>query len=422
MNYRIFPPEELMDANIALPLSKSISNRALIINALAGAEAPLEGVADCDDTRAMLAALADPQASVVNIGAAGTAMRFLTAYFAAQPGRAVTIDGSERMRKRPIGPLVEALRAIGADIRYAGTEGFPPLEIHGRQLAGGAVSIDSGVSSQYISALLMIAPVTERGLTLTLEGEPVSTPYIRMTLGIMSAFGITGEKDGNIISIPRGSYVRPDSFTVEADWSAASYWYEIQALTCGWTALDGLTEHSLQGDSACIDLFKELGVESGFETSPCRASLEATPDLTPRFTADLSDTPDIAQTVAVTCSMLGVPFRITGLRSLRIKETDRIAALAAELLKVGVVLTIEGDDAIEWDGARRPIAEMPEFDTYDDHRMALAFAPVAVFIPGIVIKNAEVVSKSYPNYWNDLTSAGFRVEEIKEATEEEANQ
>lgn len=418
MNYRIFPPEELMDAHVALPLSKSISNRALIINALAGAAAPLEGVADCDDTRAMLAALADPQAPDVNIGAAGTAMRFLTAYFAAQPDRIVTLDGSERMRKRPIGPLVEALRAIGADIRYAGEEGFPPLEIHGRQLAGGTVSIDSGVSSQYISALLMIAPVTESGITLTLEGEPVSTPYIRMTLDIMRAFGITGEKEGDTIRVPHGRYTLPDSFTVEADWSAASYWYEIQALTCGWTALDGLTEHSPQGDSACIGLFSQLGVETGFETAPCRADLEASPDLTPRFTADLSDTPDIAQTIAVTCSMLGVPFRISGLRSLRIKETDRIAALAAELLKVGVVLTVEGDDIIEWDGARRPLTEMPEFDTYDDHRMALAFAPVAVFIPGIVIKDAGVVSKSYPGYWNDLTAAGFRIEEIKEEAEQ----
>lgn len=418
MNYRIFPPEELMDTEVTLPLSKSISNRALIINALAPGAPALEKVADCDDTDVMVKALASGSESV-DIGAAGTAMRFLTAYFAVQPGRKTTVTGSERMCNRPIAPLVDALRSIGADIDYLGKEGFPPLSINGKKLKGGKTTIDAGVSSQYISALMMIAPVLDEGLELTLDGDIVSLPYIRMTAHIMAQYGIDADIDGNVITIPHGIYTTPDRFEVEADWSGASYWYEIQALTCGWTALAGLHEKSCQGDSAIADLFRALGVETGFETEPLRASLEASPDLSPRFNADLSSTPDVAQTFAVTCAMLGVPFRLSGLKSLRIKETDRIAALGKELRKVGVVLETEGDEAISWDGIRHPVMEIPAFDTYDDHRMALAFAPVAVFVPGIVINNAEVVTKSYPGYWEDLRAAGFTVEEY---TREEAEE
>ncbi len=418
MNYRIFPPEELMDTEVTLPLSKSISNRALIINALAPGAPALEKVAECDDTDVMVKAL-DSGSDSVDIGAAGTAMRFLTAYFAVQPGRKTTITGSERMYNRPIAPLVDALRSIGAAIEYIGKEGFPPLSITGKKLTGGKTAIDAGISSQYISALMMIAPVLDQGLEITLEGDVVSMPYIRMTAYIMAQYGIEADIDGNVITIPHGVYAAPEGFEVEADWSAASYWYEIQALTCGWTALDGLHEKSCQGDSAIVDLFRGLGVETGFETEPLRASLEASPDLSPRFNADLSPTPDVAQTFAVTCAMLGVPFRLSGLKSLRIKETDRIAALGKELLKVGVVLETEGDEAISWDGIRRPVTEIPVFDTYDDHRMALAFAPVAVFVPGIVINNAEVVTKSYPEYWDHLRNAGFTVEELaKEEAEE----
>lgn len=418
MNYRIFPPEELMDTEVTLPLSKSISNRALIINALAPGAPELEKVAHCDDTDVMVKALSSGPGTV-DIGAAGTAMRFLTAYFAVQPGRKVTITGSERMCNRPIAPLVDALRSIGADIEYLGKEGFPPLAITGKKLEGGKTTIDAGISSQYISALMMIAPVLDEGLQITLGGDIVSLPYIRMTAHIMAQYGIEADIDGNVITIPHGIYTVPHSFEVEADWSAASYWYEIQALTCGWTALRGLHERSCQGDSAIVDLFRGLGVETGFETDPLRASLEASPDLTPRFNADLSSTPDVAQTFAVTCAMLGVPFRLSGLKSLRIKETDRIAALGKELLKVGVVLETEGDEAVSWDGIRRPVTEIPAFDTYDDHRMALAFAPVAVFVPGIVVNDAEVVTKSYPGYWDDLRAAGFTVEEYaKEEAEE----
>lgn len=410
-----------MDVEIKLPLSKSISNRALIINALTPGATQLTNVADCDDTKAMRSALTSSD-TIVNIGAAGTAMRFLTAFYAVAEGKTITINGSERMRKRPIAPLVDALRSLGADIGYGGNEGFPPLTIKGKKLSGGEVAIDSSVSSQYISALMMIAPTMENGLAITLSGSTISQPYIRLTADIMSRYGVEATIEGNTINIPSATYSAPVDFEIEADWSAASYWFEIQALTCGWTALDGLWEQSPQGDSSIAETFRELGVECSFETAPQRAQLEASPDLTPRFVANMESTPDVAQTFAVTCAMLGVPFRISGLRSLRIKETDRIAALAAELLKVGVVLdtekTTDGDEIISWDGKRRPVGEIPEFDTYDDHRMAMAFAPVAVFIPGIVINNAEVVSKSYPGFWDDLRSAGFTVEEIAEEAQE----
>ena len=417
MRLRIFPPEELMDVQITLPLSKSISNRALIINALTPDSTPLSKVADCDDTEAMITALSSQNNKEVNIGAAGTAMRFLTAYFAVQPGREVTLTGSDRMCNRPIAPLVDALKSIGADISYVDKDGFPPLAIKGKSLAGGTVRIDAGVSSQYISALMMIAPVLEKGLAITLEGDIISMPYIRMTAQIMEQYGVTIEIEGNRITVPHSKYTPPQNFEIEADWSAASYWFEIQALTCGWTTLSGLQEKSCQGDSSIVELFRELGVETGFEKSPLQASLEASPDLSPRFYADLSSTPDVAQTFAVTCAMLGVPFRLSGLRSLRIKETDRIDALYRELLKVGVVLETEGDEAISWDGVRRPVSEIPAFDTYSDHRMALSLAPVAVFIPGIIINDAEVVTKSYPGYWDDLRKAGFNIEDCSESTE-----
>lgn len=414
MNYRIFPPEELLDVEIKLPLSKSISNRALIVNALAAGSKPLADVAVCDDTAVLQKALAS-DSDEINIGAAGTAMRFLTAYLAVAEGRETVLDGSERMRCRPIAPLVDALRSLGAEIEYLGQTGFPPLRIKGKKLNGGSVSIDSGVSSQYISALMMIAPTMTGGLSINLTGEAISLPYIHLTVSIMEQFGAKAAFEGNVITIGAGQYSAPDNFSVEADWSAASYWYEIQALTCGWTALDGLVENSAQGDCKIAEMFRQLGVESSFESNPVRAHLEATPELTPRFEADLTDNPDVAQTIAVTCAMLGVPFRLSGLRSLRIKETDRIAALGAELLKVGILLAteqLEGDEIISWDGVRRPLTAIPSFDTYDDHRMAMALAPVAVFIPGIIVRNAEVVSKSYPEFWNHLRAGGFTIEEV----------
>lgn len=420
MDYRIFPPEELPEAIIDLPLSKSISNRVLIINALAGGSGTVARVARCDDTDVMLAAL-DSSDDTVSIGAAGTAMRFLTAYFAATPGRTVTLDGSERMRCRPIAPLVDALRTCGAHIEYVGEEGYPPLRIEGTALAGGEISLDGGVSSQFVSALLMIAPTMADGLKLHIKGDVVSQPYISMTLGIMAEWGVDAQREGNMISVPHAAYT-PVAYTVEADWSAASYWYELQSFSFGTIGLRGLNKAcSMQGDSALQDIYRSFGiVTEESDEFPGVLDLMADPDLTPRFEADFSAVPDIAQTVAVSCCLLGIPFHITGLKTLKIKETDRLEALRRELMKISFVVDID-DSSIAWEGARcrvdgnSPVA----IDTYDDHRMAMSFAPVAWYVPGLIIRNAEVVSKSYPDFWAHLRSAGFIIEEISAGEGEE---
>ena len=403
----------MLETQVSLPLSKSISNRALVINALTDGALPLNKVAKCDDTDVMVAALSSDEACV-NIGAAGTAMRFLTAYYSSQPGREIVIDGTERMRHRPIAVLVDALRACGATIEYAGEECYPPLRISGKKLHGGDITLSASVSSQYISALLMIAPTMEQGLRLTLEGDIISRPYIMMTLSMMRQWGVESEFVGNTITIAPQKYT-PVDFDVEADWSAASYWYEIAALSSGDVSLQGLNSKSVQGDSEISKYFENLGINTHFNDE--MVELEPSPDLVPRLNIDLSDQPDLAQTIVVTSCMLGVPFHITGLSTLKIKETDRLEALRAEMLKLGVVLTIERDSELIWDGTRRPIYEFPVIDTYEDHRMAMAFAPVSIFIPGIVINNIEVVSKSYPDYWRHLQDAGFKFQEKVEGNE-----
>jgi 3-phosphoshikimate 1-carboxyvinyltransferase len=408
MDLKIYPPEDILEATIALPLSKSMSARALIMNALIDREHLLaaDEVADCDDTHAMRNALAAPSVGTVNIGPAGTAMRFLTAYYAATEGSDVTLDGSERMRRRPIGVLVDALRALGADIEYAGEEGFPPLRIKGKRLHGGELTINAGVSSQYISALMMVAPTFEQPLHLIFDGEPASLPYIKMTAEMMSRRGADVELTRDDVTVKPGLYTRTIN-DIEPDRSAASYWYEIAALTAGWVTLTGVKDGSLQGDAAIEKIFPQLGVLTEYTDEG--AELSATPDLYGHISLDMSDTPDVVQTVVVTACVVGIPFQITGVKSLRIKETDRLAALCLEAEKLGCKLTVEHDNVISWDGQRQPVFGVPEFDTYDDHRMAMAFAPVSVFVPGIIIRNAEVVSKSYPGYWDDLRSAGFTV-------------
>ncbi|MCD8394797.1 MAG: 3-phosphoshikimate 1-carboxyvinyltransferase [Bacteroidales bacterium] len=424
MNYAIFPPEGYLEATIELPLSKSMSNRALIINALTPGSEPLIDVARCDDTDAVVAALqVDPKGyPTVNIGAAGTAMRFLTAYFAATEGAEVVLDGSERMRKRPIGQLVEMLRGVGAEVEYAGEEGFPPLRITGRKLQGGEVTISETVSSQYISAMLMIAPTMEQGLRLCVEGDLPSLPYIKMTLGMMEQRGADYERGPELITVRPGTY-DDTPLKVEQDWSAASYWYEIAALSGGEVTLPGISIPSLQGDAQCEKFFERLGVFTQEAEEGPGYTLSASPDMYSRLELDLVDQPDLAQTLAVTAATIGVPFHLTGLKSLRVKETDRLEALRRELLKIGVMVEIEGDNAISWEGKRVPVTEMPRIATYDDHRMAMSFAPVAIFCPGMVIENAEVVSKSYPGYWEALQSAGFQLIDIDAAqteTQEEA--
>jgi len=389
-----------------------MSARALIINALTpGATLPGR-VAECDDTDAMLAALHDDSPSLghrtVNVGAAGTTMRFLTAYYACRQGCDITIDGSERMRQRPIKVLVEALRQLGADISYEGEEGYPPLRIRGRRLKGGTLELDASVSSQYISALLMTAPVMEQGLTLTLLGEIASRPYILMTLKIMHDYGVESDFYLNTITVPAGRYKAPAKpLAIEGDWSAAATWYEAVALSGGAVTIDNLTENSCQGDRRLADIYSRLGVDTVWDGENGGTDLLANPDADARATIDFSECPDLAQYVTVTCVMLGIPFHFTGLHTLAIKETDRVTALHNELIKTGVMLDTSVPGSLSWDGRRVPMRELPVFDTYADHRMAMSLAPVSIYIPGIIIRDAEVVSKSYPRYWEDLIAAGF---------------
>lgn len=407
MNYRILPPDGYIEARVSVPLSKSMSNRALIIAALAGVTDYTGDLADCDDTSLMKRALSDPQATEVDAGAAGTVMRFLTAYYAARPDTpAIVIDGTERMRNRPIGALVDALRTLGADIAYQGEEGYPPLKITGRRLDGGVLRLDASVSSQFVSALLMIAPAMVGGLRLELDGDVVSRPYIDMTIEMMRRAGAEVEVDRDSITVAPGAY-SPEALTVEADWSAASYWYELEAVASGEVIVDGLVAESCQGDKACARIFADLGVTTEYDNSG--ATLLASPDYSPRLTLDMADTPDLVPAIVVTCCMLGVPFRLTGLASLRIKETDRVEALCREMLKIGVILTAESDSVLVWEGERRPVNALPEFDTYDDHRMAMALSMISLYVPGIVIRDAEVVSKSFPGFWSQLESVGFRL-------------
>ena len=410
MNYSITAPLRI-EGEIDLPASKSISNRVLLLNALCAKPGRLSNLAQCDDTDAVLSALAQPDASEVNIGAAGTAMRFLTAYFATREGREVVIDGTERMRQRPIGVLVDALLQLGANIEYVEAEGYPPLKITGTRLHGGALTVSGSVSSQYITAILLIAPVIG-GITLTIEGEIMSRPYIDMTLALMARYGVKAEWRENVIHVPAGEYTALD-FTMEADWSAASYWWAMQAIVPqSRITLKGLEPQSLQGDSRIAELMSQMGVTGNW----CGRYLDLRSNggvgcCCSTF-ADLSGTPDIAQTLVVMLCLMGRPFRITGLRTLRIKETDRLEALRIELRKLGYVVKVEGDDAISWHFETTAAEASPHICTYHDHRMAMAFAPAAIRFPGLIIDDAQVVSKSYPLFWEHLRQVGFKIEEV----------
>jgi len=403
MTYRITTPKRIR-AEIQLPSSKSISNRALVLHALSGGEAMLENLSDCDDTMVMIKALRD-KPEVVDIMAAGTAMRFLTAYYCITPGTRI-ITGTERMKHRPISILVDALRSLGAEIEYVEEEGFPPLRITGKPLKGGEVTLEGSVSSQYISALLMMGGALEEGLTLHLTGNIVSRPYIELTMQLMKDFGAEASWISEDSICVKGGGYQVTPYYIESDWSAASYWYEIVAL-CPRARIElpGLFTNSCQGDSKGALLFEKLGVKTEFVKGGVQ--LTNISECAKRLEADLVEMPDLAQTFVVTCCMKGVPFRFTGLQSLRIKETDRISALITELRKLGFVLKAEGDETLSWEGEWRPREEHPIIATYEDHRMAMAFAPVALFLGEIEIANPEVVSKSYPHFWEDLKKAGF---------------
>lgn len=406
MQYLLNAPASLY-ATVQLPASKSISNRALILHALSGGSTRPENLSDCDDTQVMIRAL-DHMPDVIDIHAAGTAMRFLTAYLCVTPGTH-TITGTERMQQRPIRILVDALRTLGARIDYAGNEGFPPLCINGTQLTGSEIELAGNVSSQYISALLMIGAVLPVGLKLRLTGDIISRPYINLTLQLMHDFGAqAGWTSESSIDVTPGGY-RDTPFRVESDWSAASYWYQMTALATGSPEVEllGLFANSAQGDSRGAELFARLGVQTEYTPQGVKLRKQGHPVV--RLDEDLVDIPDLAQTFVVTCCLLDVPFRFTGLQSLKIKETDRICALITELRKLGYVIHAEQDSILWWDGERCPADEQPSIDTYEDHRMAMAFAPACLVCPSIRINEPQVVSKSYPRYWDDLQAAGFGI-------------
>lgn len=438
MQYKILSPGSV-NSSIVLPSSKSISNRALVIGALAGSIASITNLSDCDDTEVMQRWLTE-RPSTVDVGAAGTSMRFSTALLAVWQGEHV-ITGSERMKNRPITILVDALRRLGADISYVEKEGYPPLRIVGKGgLSYGSVSLPGHVSSQYISALMMIGPYLKDGLILTLTDKVISRPYIEMTMSLMRQFGAkvywdcsSDESNGtvdeslesnsaddkstesNVIIVEPGRYA-VKSFNVESDWSAASYWYEMVALSSEGDArvlLPGLYEDSLQGDSKGREVFSLLGVKTEYTKDGVLLSKKTREVDTLEY--DFVKMPDLAQTFVVTCCMMGVPFHFTGLESLKIKETDRIVALKNEMAKLGFDLEDRNDSELLWDGRRRALTaeeyDSVAIDTYEDHRMAMAFAPVALVNGSIRINNPHVVSKSYPRYWDNLLAAGFQFEQ-----------
>ena len=411
-SYRLTAPQRL-DTTINLPASKSISNRALIIYALSGGQLLPQNLSDCDDTEVIIEALSH-MPKELNIKAAGTAMRFMTAYLSLTEGTHV-LTGTERMKHRPIGTLVDALLKLGADIEYAGEQGFPPLRITGKPLQGGELEIAGSISSQYISAMLIIGPMLKRGLTLHLTGDIISRPYIDLTLWMMGEFGAHAEwTSADTITVEPKPYQVRDYF-IENDWSAASYWYEMVAISDDPEAtikLTGLTDGSKQGDSVTRYIFSLLGVKTVFETKkqgvPQTVTLKQNGRCVPRLEYDFVNSPDLAQTFVVTCLAKDIPFHFKGLATLKIKETDRIEALKREARKLGYVLEDRNDSELLWSGERcEPTNE--GIDTYEDHRMALAFAPFALKQPGLMINNPQVVSKSYPKFWEDLEAAGFEI-------------
>jgi len=385
--------------------SKSESNRLLLLQALYS-DIKIKNLSNSDDSNVMQQAL-ETSASVINVHHAGTAMRFLTAFFATQNGREVTLTGSSRMKERPIQVLVEALNSLGADITYLETIGCPPLKIKGRALTKNKVTLKANVSSQYISALLLIAPKLENGLELTLEGEITSVPYIKMTLDLLNQIGVETIFDDNFIKVkPLIKLLKAKSLVVESDWSSASYYYSIVALSEVGTeiTLSAYKENSLQGDSALASIYKQFGVETTFLNTLITLKKKSKNANTIKL--DLNNSPDIAQTIVVTCLGLGIKCHLTGLHTLKIKETDRLLALKNEIEKLGGKISVTNDSlSLE---ESKSLKSDCEIVTYNDHRMAMAFAPLALKT-SLQIADAMVVSKSYPTFWEDLKSIGFKI-------------
>jgi len=410
MNYKLRFKKKKQEVIISLPSSKSISNRLLIIQALAKNSIVLENVSTSDDTKHLIDAL-NAENQEINIGHAGTSMRFLTAFFSAM-GKEVVLTGSERMKNRPIGILVKSLNALGSNIEYLEKEGFPPLKINKKIPHLHQISIDGSVSSQYISALLLIAPNLPNGLELTLTGKIVSIPYIKLTLSLMQHFGIVWTWEKNMIRIENQSY-KSEKLFIESDWSGASYWYEIMALSnLDSIELLGLSENSLQGDSKLVGLFETLGISTEFGKN--KAKLHKNSNKIDFFEYNFNEQPDIAQTFAVLLCLLDIPFHFFGLETLKIKESNRIEALINELAKLGFQLNEPQHGELAWSGKKVELSKNQniEIETYNDHRMALAFATASILFENLIIKDAGVVSKSYPEFWEHIEEVGFTFEEV----------
>ncbi len=406
MKMIVTAPPQPVRGSITLEGSKSISNRLLLMRALCEGGFDIKNISPSDDSNT-LSGLLSQQPAMSDVGAAGTTMRFLTAYYSITPGERI-LTGSARMQQRPIGILVQALQKLGADIMHLERDGYPPIRIKGKPLKGGEIRIRADVSSQYISALMMIGPVLERGLILHLDGKIASFPYIQMTLRTMQELGIQCTMEGQTIHIRPGAYTGKP-MQAESDWSAASYHYSIVALSPGsHMRIRGLFADSLQGDSVLPKIYAQLGVETTFSGDEMHIQQSGKP--TTYLDWDYSDCPDIAQTVAVTCAGLGVEARFTGVESLRIKETDRTAALQEELAKLNVSFSEESDGSWRLKG-RAEETKMQTIATYEDHRMAMSFAPLALQQKSIAIEEPMVVKKSYPSFWFDLARLGFGLAE-----------
>ena len=402
-------------SEIAITGSKSETNRLLLLQALCP-NITLENTSKSDVSEVMLQALNNCQLSTVNyplinIHHAGTAMRFLTAFFSIQEGREVVLTGSSRMKKRPIQILVEALQQLGAKITYEGEEGFPPIRIKGQKITNNKISLKADVSSQYISALLLIAPKLENGLELTLEGEITSIPYIKMTLALLNEIGVATSFENNVIKVERQLSIINYQLSIESDWSSASYFYSIIALSEIGTqiTISSYKQNSLQGDSALDEIYKDFGVETVYNNNKTITISKVNTCQLSNVNYQLNNCPDIAQTIAVTCFGLGIACHLTGLHTLKIKETDRLEALKNELTKLGALISVT-NDSLTLEISQR-INPNITIETYQDHRMAMAFAPLALKVP-IIVNDAEVVSKSFPSFWEDLKTVGFKINKV----------
>ena len=404
MNLKLDHKSKNCFGSITITGSKSESNRLLILKALYP-DLEISNLSNSDDTQVTLKALKNNE-SIVDIHHAGTAMRFLTAFFSVKPNSKVVLTGSSRMQDRPIELLVEALRSLGAEIEYVNKKGFPPLKITGKKIDVSQVALPANISSQYISALMLIAPSLKNGLEIDLIGETTSIPYIKMTQTLLDNLGFKTFFNNNKIKISPAEKITLNQWTVESDWSSASYFYSVVAIANkSEITLESYYSESLQGDSDLVQIYKKIGVTTVFNNGSITLSKTPNFALPEALDLDLRNTPDLAQTIAVSCFGLGVDCNLTGLHTLKIKETDRLEALKVELEKLGAIISITNDSLeLRFSGV---INQNISIDTYNDHRMAMAFAPLGIKVP-IVINNSEVVSKSYPGFWEDFKSIDFQ--------------